>query len=150
MRKAHGELLGVLEVDHFIGPVGAGVRAQKTEGNDLGLGVLGAELIQERNGSSFSVGSSIEAAIEVFASLLNSVHKPLRWLLHAPSVSGVATSDGHLSVVGDIGGELFDHDLVSLLGIDAGAEAHRAADRGGRSEHVSSGLDLRQAFGTSD
>ena len=71
MRKGTGDLLGIRQVDHFIGSVGVRLRTTHAESYDLSLRIQFLQLLQERNGATLAVGACWLAVKEVEAGLVN-------------------------------------------------------------------------------
>lgn len=148
--KGASEFLSVSEVDALVGCMGVSLGSNKTERDNLSLGVHLLELSQERDGASHTVRSGFLAIPEFSSRLLNSFHEPGAEFSHAPALSLTLVSKSDLSVVRDILSQEVSDGLVSIIRADLRRESNRQTDTGGGSNHISSNLNVGETGSSSD
>ena len=134
---AHGEFLGVGEVDTLVGCVSVGLGAQETQSHDESVGVETAKLGEERNGAALAVATVI-LLVEVLRCIVDDIVEPGLGFLHAPAVAIVVALDLHDAVMRHIGRQLLLHNSGSLVAVHVWREAVAQSQGGLRADHIAS------------
>jgi hypothetical protein len=124
MGKSLDDLANIDEVDLLVGTMDVRLRSANTQSNDLGSWVFALKLFKEGNGSTLTKGSDLLSLEVLLGCLLEAILQPAFKLFLLPSTAGVATLNGNLCIVGNIGCELLSHYLVCLVSIKDWAKSH--------------------------